>query len=67
MDTRKPITPKILGDLCMTTDKICFSHFEAVLFQTFFSIMFFAALRVSELIAIKKQMMLFLRIGLLEF
>lgn len=52
-DSRKPITPKVLSELCSVTGKVCFSAFESKLFQAVFSIIFFAALRVSELVSIQ--------------
>lgn len=48
-DRRLPITPALLEKLCSITGQVCFSSFEAVLFRAVFSLMFFAALRVSEL------------------
>lgn len=47
IDNRHPITPEILSSVCSITDTVCFSSFEAVLFNAVFAMAFFAALRVS--------------------
>lgn len=49
-DNRLPITAELLNELCSCTREVCFSDYEAGMFNTAFSICFFAALRVSELI-----------------
>lgn len=51
--SRRPITLEILACLFYCLPSICFSEFETQLFQTAFITAFFAALRISELVAPK--------------
>lgn len=50
VDKWKPIIPEVLQMLCASTIQVCFSNFEAIMFKAFFSINFFTALRISELV-----------------
>lgn len=50
-DTRSPITPE---KLCSVTRVICSSEYEAILFSAAFSLAFFAAFRVSELLSLSR-------------
>lgn len=47
---RSLLTPDILKMLCDLAIQVCFYNFEIVLFKAVFSIYFFAALTVSELV-----------------
>lgn len=53
MDDRRPITFDLLAFLFRVLPSVCFSDFESVLFQAAFSLAFFAALCLSELVAQK--------------
>lgn len=54
-DDRSPITPDVLTSVCMRTSSICFSIYEAILFNPVFTLAFFTALRISEIISINKK------------
>lgn len=47
---RKGVTPSILYQLCGAADTVCSSYYEANLFRAVFSILFFRALRISEVV-----------------
>lgn len=49
-DSRLPISVDILKKLCISTKTVCFSIYEALLFQLAFSLFFFGAFRISELL-----------------
>lgn len=48
-DAHRPITVNILK-VCLATSMVCSSDYESLLFHTAFILMFFAALRISELL-----------------
>eukprot|EP00079_Xenopus_tropicalis_P035206 XP_017948977.1 PREDICTED: micronuclear linker histone polyprotein-like [Xenopus tropicalis] len=48
-DARRPISFDLLGKLQARLTQVCFSDFEARLFQTAFTLAFFGAFRVGEL------------------
>lgn len=50
IDSRVSITITILRDLISVTDSVCSSAFEASLFKVHFSVCFFGAYRISELV-----------------
>lgn len=52
-DSRRPITLELLNSLVNCLPYICFSEFETYLFRSVFIIIFFAALRIIELVARK--------------
>ena len=54
-DNRMAITPLILTKLCSAVGSICFSRYEASLFRALFSLLFFGAFRISELVAPNKK------------
>lgn len=54
-DTRRPISIELLRDICLATNRVCRSEFEALLFNAAFVLIFFAALRISELVANNKK------------
>lgn len=49
--SRVPVTINILLDLILVTDTVCSPAFEASLFKVSFSVCFFGAFRISELIS----------------
>ncbi|XP_041438195.1 uncharacterized protein LOC121400005 isoform X1 [Xenopus laevis] len=54
-DTRRPITLSILEGLFGQLDKVCASDYEVALFQFAFSLAFFGAFRIGELVSTKKS------------
>ncbi|OCT77888.1 hypothetical protein XELAEV_18028985mg, partial [Xenopus laevis] len=54
-DTRRPITLNILEGLFGQLDKVCASDYEVALFQLAFSLAFFGAFRIGELVSTKKS------------
>lgn len=54
-DSRRPISVELLGGLCGATKLVCFSEYEALLFNTAFSFAFFGAFRISELVPANKK------------
>ncbi|CAH2305830.1 Hypothetical predicted protein, partial [Pelobates cultripes] len=50
-DNRKPISFKVLSQLFVVLEEVCYSEYEVVLIRCSFIIAFFAALRISELVA----------------
>ncbi|XP_062597917.1 uncharacterized protein LOC134259341 [Saccostrea cucullata] len=54
-DIRKPITLPLLNSIVSVLPHLCFSDFEAALFQSAFALAFFALLRVSEVVALGVQ------------
>lgn len=54
-DDRRPISLSTLKRICLSTRVICNSEYEALLFHVAFVVMFFAALRISELVPNNKQ------------
>lgn len=54
-DTRRPITIEVLSRLCLATPWVCTSEYEALLFHAAFVLMFFAALRISEMLPSNKH------------
>ena len=51
-DMRKPITLPLLEKIVNVLPHLCFSNFESALFQSAFTLAFFALLRVSEVVAL---------------
>lgn len=45
----------LFGGLCKATESVCWLAFEAALFKSAFSLAFFAALRISELVPLIKH------------
>ncbi|XP_054832315.1 integrase/recombinase xerD homolog [Eublepharis macularius] len=54
-DKRRPITLPILREITLRTKDICWSEFEAILFRAAFSLAFFGALRVGELVCASRE------------
>ncbi|XP_075683592.1 uncharacterized protein LOC142652068 isoform X1 [Rhinoderma darwinii] len=54
VERRRPISLDLLLKLFKVLHLVCFSNFEVCLFRTAFVLMFFAALRISELVAESK-------------
>ncbi|XP_068106721.1 streptococcal hemagglutinin-like isoform X1 [Hyperolius riggenbachi] len=54
-DGRRPISFELLGDLLLILPLICSSEYEVRLFRAAFSLAFFGALRISELVAKAKS------------
>ncbi|XP_075707761.1 uncharacterized protein LOC142742159 isoform X2 [Rhinoderma darwinii] len=54
VERRRPISLDLLLKLFNVLHLVCFSNFEVCLFRTAFVLMFFAALRISELVAESK-------------
>lgn len=54
-DNRMALTPAILTKLCSAVDLVCFSRYEAILFRAVFSLLFFGAFRISEIVASNKK------------
>ncbi|XP_075692255.1 uncharacterized protein LOC142659722 isoform X1 [Rhinoderma darwinii] len=54
VERRRPISLDLLLKLFNVLHLVCFSKFEVCLFRTAFVLMFFAALRISELVAESK-------------
>eukprot|EP00079_Xenopus_tropicalis_P012763 XP_002940162.2 PREDICTED: uncharacterized protein LOC100485032 [Xenopus tropicalis] len=53
-DQRKPVTFNLLQQLSKELERTCFSAFEVILFRLAYSLAFFGAFRVSELVAPSK-------------
>ncbi|XP_069812353.1 pneumococcal serine-rich repeat protein-like isoform X1 [Dendropsophus ebraccatus] len=53
-DKRRPISFSLLQQLIVSLRELCSSPYEVVVFQAAFSLAFFGALRVSELVALSK-------------
>lgn len=53
-DSRSPITPDMLSRICMATGYVCSSNYEAALFSSVFTLTFFAAFRISEVLPCSK-------------
>lgn len=53
-DSRRPITFEVLAGLTDHLPGVCKSHYEAVMFQAAFTLAFFGALRVGEIVANSK-------------
>lgn len=51
-DIRKPITLHMLNNNIGVLPHLCFSDFEATLFQSAFTLAFFALLRVSKVVVL---------------
>lgn len=49
-NSREPISTEVLERLCAATEKVCWLYFESTLIKAVFSVAFFAALRISELV-----------------
>lgn len=54
-DLRRPITLDILSKLCLVTYSVCISEYEALLFHAAFVLIFFAALRITEMLPNNKK------------
>lgn len=54
-DGRWPISLEFLADLSAVTSVVCFSGYEALLFCTAFSLIFFGALQISELVLLPRH------------
>lgn len=52
---RRPISLDILRDICLVTPKVCNSEYEAILLHSAFVLIFFAALRISEMVPANKK------------
>lgn len=52
-DSRLPITADVLSRLCESTTSVCVSSYESLLFRVAFSLSFFGAFRISELLPLK--------------
>ncbi|KAM3918946.1 uncharacterized protein RB166_013684 [Leptodactylus fuscus] len=50
-DSRRPLSFRILVDLCGALGRICFGSYEVLLFRLAFVLAFFGAFRVSELVS----------------
>lgn len=50
-DLRRPVSFQLLGDLCRGVQDICSTSYECLLFRAAFSLAFFGAFRISELVA----------------
>lgn len=50
-DTRRPVSFQLLGRLCHQLQSVCSSPYEVVLFRAAFSLAFFGAFRISELVS----------------
>lgn len=54
-DLRRPVSFEMLGGLCQQVQDICASPYEVLLFRAAFSLAFFGAFRISELVAANKR------------
>lgn len=50
-DTRRPVSFQLLGLICGSLRSVCLSAYEEVLFRAAFTLAFFGAFRISELVA----------------
>ena len=50
-DKRAPITLSLLTDICYQLPSICYSSYEACLFQAVFTLAYFGLFRISELVS----------------
>jgi hypothetical protein len=58
-DTRRPIALPLLENIVNVLPHLCFSNFETALFQSAFTLAFFALLRVSEVVALENNYITF--------
>ena len=50
VDTRAPVTPKILQAICQLLPLVCYNDYEAHMFKAAYLLAYFALLRVSEIV-----------------
>lgn len=55
IDKRSPINTETLLAICRSADKVCFSEYETEMFKAVYSIMFFGAFRISEVVSASKK------------
>lgn len=50
VDSKLPVSAALLEHICAATAEVCFNAYESLLFHVAFSLCFFRAFRISELL-----------------